>query len=139
MAAYGNSPLPQIAVAKRMLSKGLIVKQHDNIPYIVCLKEDGTSGGKANKENSFHPDELRKTGSTLVIGSLPLFLFLLLVSMRLIRRTTASIDFESYLAHQLLPPLERLCANIEGTDRSLLSAQLGQSNFLTTAFPLSAD
>ena len=36
-------------------------------------------------------------------------------------------DFEYYLAHQILPPIERLCDPIEGTDRARLAECLGMS------------
>ena len=36
-------------------------------------------------------------------------------------------DFEYYLAHQILPPIERLCDPIEGTDRARLADCLGMS------------
>lgn len=35
------------------------------------------------------------------------------------------LDLEHYLANQILPPIERLCAPIEGTDRSRLAECLG--------------
>jgi len=35
------------------------------------------------------------------------------------------IDYEHYLAHQVLPPIERLCEPIEGTDRARLAECLG--------------
>jgi DNA polymerase elongation subunit (family B) len=34
-------------------------------------------------------------------------------------------DYEYYLAHQILPPIERLCDPIEGTDRARLAECLG--------------
>jgi DNA polymerase alpha subunit A len=34
-------------------------------------------------------------------------------------------DYEYYLAHQILPPIERLCDPIEGTDRARLAGCLG--------------
>ena len=35
-------------------------------------------------------------------------------------------DYEYYLAHQILPPIERLCDPIEGTDRARLAECLGR-------------
>jgi DNA polymerase elongation subunit (family B) len=37
-------------------------------------------------------------------------------------------DYEYYLAHQILPPIERLCDPIEGTDRARLAECLGMCN-----------
>jgi len=39
--------------------------------------------------------------------------------------TEFSTDYEHYLAHQVLPPIERLCDPIEGTDRARLAECLG--------------
>jgi DNA polymerase alpha subunit A len=39
--------------------------------------------------------------------------------------TEVASDFEYYLANQILPPIERLCDPIEGTDRSRLAECLG--------------
>jgi hypothetical protein len=36
-----------------------------------------------------------------------------------------STDYGYYLAHQILPPIERLCDPIEGTDRARLAECLG--------------
>lgn len=41
------------------------------------------------------------------------------------------LDYEHYLSQQILPPIERLCEPIEGTDKSRLAECLGK-------FPLSA-
>lgn len=35
------------------------------------------------------------------------------------------LDYTHYLAHQVLPPIERLCEPIEGTDRARLAECLG--------------
>jgi len=37
-----------------------------------------------------------------------------------------STDFDYYLSQQILPPIERLCERIEGTDRSRLAECLGK-------------
>jgi DNA polymerase elongation subunit (family B) len=39
--------------------------------------------------------------------------------------TDVVLDFEYYLVNQVLPPIERLCDPIEGTDRSRLAECLG--------------
>lgn len=51
-----------------MIAKGIPAKQHDNIPFVICLREDGSSVGKGTKDNTFHPDDVRRAGSTLKIG-----------------------------------------------------------------------
>lgn len=44
----------------------------------------------------------------------------------LFSRTT---DYDYYLSQQILPPIERLCERIEGTDRSRLAECLGKPVF----------
>ncbi|SJX64596.1 related to POL1-DNA-directed DNA polymerase alpha, 180 KD subunit [Sporisorium reilianum f. sp. reilianum] len=93
---------PHVQVALRMKARGGSARMGDVIPYIFCLGEDGTSSTKtAQAERAHHPDELRRKDSEL------------------------KIDYEHYLALQILPPVERLCESIEGTDRSRLAECLG--------------
>ena len=40
-------------------------------------------------------------------------------------RLTGPTDYEHYLSQQVLPPIERLCEPIEGTDRARLAECLG--------------
>ncbi|MCO5552885.1 hypothetical protein L7F22_006404 [Adiantum nelumboides] len=94
--------LPHVQVAKRMADRGVTVRMGDVIPYVFCLGDDGSSASKtAQADRAYHPDEVRKAGSTL------------------------RVDFEHYLALQVLPPIERLCDSIQGTDRARLAEQLG--------------
>lgn len=51
-----------------MKSKGVAVRAHDVIPYIMCLGEDGKSARTAQADKAFHPDDLRRQGSELKIG-----------------------------------------------------------------------
>ncbi|EST08774.1 Zinc finger, DNA-directed DNA polymerase, family B, alpha [Kalmanozyma brasiliensis GHG001] len=93
---------PHVQVALRMKARGGSARMGDVIPYIFCLGEDGSSSTKtAQAERAHHPDELRRKESEL------------------------KIDYEHYLALQILPPVERLCESIEGTDRSRLAECLG--------------
>ncbi|CCA69546.1 related to POL1-DNA-directed DNA polymerase alpha, 180 KD subunit [Serendipita indica DSM 11827] len=92
---------PHVQVALRMKAKGQSAKAGDVIPYIFCLADDGTSSKTAQADRAFHPDDIRRSGGQL------------------------KIDFEHYLSQQILPPIERLCDPIEGTDRSRLAECLG--------------
>ena len=93
---------PHVQVALRIKARGGSARMGDVIPYIFCLGEDGTPSTKtAQAERAHHPDELRRKDSEL------------------------KIDYEHYLALQILPPVERLCESIEGTDRSRLAECLG--------------
>lgn len=102
--AYGTNlgGQPHVHVALRMQERGLSARMGDVIPYIFCLGKDGSSSSKsAQADRAHHPDELRKQDSEL------------------------KIDYEHYLALQILPPIERLCESIQGTDRSRLAECLG--------------
>lgn len=93
---------PHVQVALRMKQRGGSARMGDVIPYIFCLGEDGSCSSKtAQADRAHHPDELRRKDSQL------------------------KVDYEHYLALQLLPPVERLCESIEGTDRSRLAECLG--------------
>ncbi len=96
---YPNADsMPQVQVALRDLSRGLTVRKDDVIPYIVT--GDGkTSEGPAKR--SYRPDEVEKADSGL------------------------KPDVEWYLYKQIFPPVERLCANISGTDTVRLADCLG--------------
>ncbi|CAO1616593.1 unnamed protein product [Parajaminaea phylloscopi] len=102
--AYGSNLAgqPHVHVALRMQERGLSARMGDVIPYIFCLGQDGSSSSKsAQADRAHHPDELRKQDCEL------------------------KVDYEHYLALQILPPVERLCESIEGTDRARLAECLG--------------
>ncbi|GJJ15609.1 hypothetical protein Clacol_009887 [Clathrus columnatus] len=92
---------PHVQVALRMKTRGLAGRAGDVIPYIFCLGEDGQSSKTAQAAHARHPDEIRKAESE------------------------NKIDYEHYLSQQLLPPIERLCEALQGTDRSRLAENLG--------------
>ncbi|KAE8232931.1 hypothetical protein CF326_g2033 [Tilletia indica] len=93
---------PHVQVALRKIAKGGSARQGDIVSYIFCLGEDGSSSSKsAQADRAWDVEDVRREGSAL------------------------KIDFEHYLALQLLPPVERLCENIEGTDRARLAECLG--------------
>ncbi|KAI0796194.1 hypothetical protein C8Q75DRAFT_863184 [Abortiporus biennis] len=92
---------PHVQVALRMKARGGTPRAGDVIPYVFCLGEGGESSKTAQADKAKHPDEVRKAGSEL------------------------QIDYEHYLSQQILPPIERLCEPIEGTDKSRLAECLG--------------
>ncbi|KAF9006961.1 hypothetical protein BDQ17DRAFT_1351161 [Cyathus striatus] len=92
---------PHVQVALRMKAKGGAARSGDVIPYIFCRAEGEESAKTAQADRAKHPDEIRKAGSEL------------------------KIDYEHYLSQQVLPPIERLCEPIEGTDRTRLAECLG--------------
>ncbi|KAB5589762.1 DNA polymerase II [Ceratobasidium theobromae] len=96
-----DNALPHVHVARRMKERGGHARIGDVIPYIFCLGGDGSSVKTGQADRAYHPDELRKADSEL------------------------KIDFEYYIAQQILPPVERLCDPIEGTDRARLAECLG--------------
>ncbi|KAL0579487.1 DNA-directed DNA polymerase alpha catalytic subunit pol1 [Marasmius crinis-equi] len=92
---------PHVQVALKMKAKGGNARAGDVIPYIFCLPEGAETAKTAQSERAHHRDELRKADSEL------------------------KIDYEYYLSQQVLPPIERLCEPIEGTDRARLAECLG--------------
>lgn len=92
---------PHVQVALRMKAKGGTPRSGDVIPYVFCLGETEETTKTAQAMRAKHPDEVRRAGSDL------------------------KIDYEFYLSQQILPPIERLCEPIEGTDRSRLAECLG--------------
>ncbi|PWN36069.1 uncharacterized protein FA14DRAFT_160961 [Meira miltonrushii] len=109
--------LPHVQVAKRMQAKGITVRMGDVIPYIFCTSEEGTSSKTAQAERAYHPDDLRRKDSDL------------------------KVDMQHYLSLQILPPVERLCDSIVGTDRSRLAEHLGldASKYQSVSLHSSAD
>ena len=51
-----------------MKSKGVAVRAHDVVPYIMCLGDDGKAARTAQADRAFHPDDLKRQGSELRIG-----------------------------------------------------------------------
>lgn len=93
---------PHVQVALRMKAKGGSARAGDVIPYVFCISKDEEPSKSAQADRARHPDELKKAAPTEL-----------------------SIDYEHYLANQILPPIERLCDPIEGTDRTRLAECLG--------------
>ncbi|PCH44462.1 hypothetical protein WOLCODRAFT_105176 [Wolfiporia cocos MD-104 SS10] len=92
---------PHVQVALRMKARGGTARSGDVIPYVFCLGENGETSKSAQADRAKHPDEVRRAG------------------------TDMKIDYEYYLSQQILPPIERLCEPIEGTDRARLAECLG--------------
>ncbi|RMX69001.1 hypothetical protein DD238_005226 [Peronospora effusa] len=67
-----------------------------HIPYVLCKEEEPGSGRRA-----YHPDEVKRATGKL------------------------NIDIEWYLESQIHPPVNRLCAHIEGTSSPQLAHCLG--------------
>lgn len=105
-----------------MKKRGGSAKTGDVIPYIFCLSEGEESAKTTQADRAKHPDELRKGAVSLTIGKSKSFVSIYALLNIL-------VDYEHYLSHQILPPIERLCEPIEGTDRARLAECLG-------AFPL---
>lgn len=105
-----------------MKARGGNARAGDVIPYIFCLAEGEETAKTAQADRAKHPEEIRKPGSGLKIGKFSSYYFILS------RRFNALFlpDFEYYLGHQVLPPIERLCEPIEGTDRARLAECLGR-------------
>ena len=97
---YPNSDsMPQVQVALREISRGKTVRKDDVIMYIVT--GDGKSSSESAAKRSYTPQDVMKSQSGL------------------------KPDAEWYLYKQIFPPVERLCANISGTDTVRLADCLG--------------
>jgi len=97
---YPNADsMPQVQVALRELSRGKTVRKDDVISYIVT--GDGKSSSESAAKRSYTPQDVMKAESGL------------------------KPDVEWYLYKQIFPPVERLCANISGTDAVRLADCLG--------------
>ena len=94
----GNS-MPSVQVALKMMAKGKQVKAKDVMSFVIC----GNSAGSAENaaKNAHTLDEILAKES----GLIP--------------------DVDYYLHKQILPPVERLCAPISGTNVALLAECLG--------------
>ena len=95
---------PHVQVALRMLAKNESARSGDVIPYVFCVGPTTAHTSKATQaERAFHPDDVRRHHDD------PAY----------------AIDYKHYLSLQILPPIERLAENIEGTDRARLAECLG--------------
>ncbi|KAH9072265.1 DNA polymerase alpha catalytic subunit [Lactarius deliciosus] len=95
---------PHVQVALRLRDRNVATRAGDVIPYIFCSGESdaGPIGGTETQIGEYR----------FIIG--------LDAFSKCVRA-----DYEYYLAHQILPPIERLCDPIEGTDRARLAECLG--------------
>ena len=73
---------------------------------------------------------LKLTGPSILMNfekRVPLLLSVVLMPKHYYQFSDLCPDFEYYLSQQIFPPIERLCAPIEGTDRARLAECLGKS------------
>ncbi|KAF2644604.1 DNA polymeras-like protein alpha catalytic subunit [Massarina eburnea CBS 473.64] len=94
----GNS-MPSVQVANRLIAKGKNVKAKDVMSFIITGENNGSAESAA--KNAYPVDEVLKANSEL------------------------KPDVDYYLHKQILPPVERLCAPISGTNITMLAACLG--------------
>ncbi|KAG2859224.1 DNA polymerase alpha catalytic subunit [Phytophthora cactorum] len=85
-----------VQVALALRALGKPVGAGTHIPYVLCKEEEPGSGRRA-----YHPDEVKRANGKL------------------------NIDVEWYLESQIHPPVNRLCAHIEGTSSPQLAHCLG--------------
>ncbi|KAJ8101126.1 hypothetical protein POJ06DRAFT_89105 [Lipomyces tetrasporus] len=92
----GGKTMPQVQVALKRKARGDKVVANDVIAYIIAAGE-----GSNPADRAYPPQDVTKLGSDL------------------------RPDHEYYLAKQVLPPIERLCGAIDGTDVMRLADCLG--------------
>lgn len=94
---YGDAKnLPHVAVALSLKKKGVNVGAGETVPYVIVVGEESGLGARAR-----HPDELRAADTPL------------------------KLDYQYYLANQVLPPVARLLTPLEGTDQARIAEILG--------------
>lgn len=113
---------PHVQVALRMLAKNESARSGDVIPYVFCVGAGAGAGAGSDAKMSqavraYHPDDVR----------------------RHVGEDAYAIDYRYYLAHQILPPIERIAESIEGTDRARLAECLGLDVHVYAAAPSAAD
>jgi DNA polymerase alpha subunit A len=98
--------LPHVQVAKMMLKAKRPVNTGDHIPYVITQelevetqKPEGKK--KSAAERARHPEEIQRSNGVL------------------------KPDIEWYLSQQILPPISRLCENIDGTSQAMIASKLG--------------
>ncbi|KAF2843119.1 hypothetical protein M501DRAFT_993968 [Patellaria atrata CBS 101060] len=90
--------MPSVQVALRRMAKGEHIKAKDVMSFIITGKNDSSNASAA--QNAFPPDDLKADPNL-------------------------KPDVDYYLHKQILPPVERLCAPISGTDVTRLAGCLG--------------
>ncbi|KAI9912451.1 hypothetical protein PsorP6_006539 [Peronosclerospora sorghi] len=85
-----------VQVAIALRAFGKPVGAGTHIPYVLCKEEEPGTGRRA-----YHPDEVKRANGKL------------------------NLDIEWYLESQIHPPVNRLCAHIEGTSSPQLAHCLG--------------
>lgn len=94
--------MPSVTVALRALAAGKTVRIHDVISYIMTTStSSGIPASEPFAKRAFAPQEVCSASSEL------------------------KPDVDWYLYKQLFPPIERLCAPLEGTDSVRLAECLG--------------
>ncbi|KAI9348733.1 putative DNA polymerase alpha catalytic subunit [Zopfochytrium polystomum] len=88
--------LPHVQVALTLKQKGVQVRAGDTVPYVIVVADTPGLGSRAR-----HPDDLK------------------------VPSTELRIDYQYYLANQVLPPVIRLLSPIEGTDSGHIATCLG--------------
>jgi DNA polymerase alpha subunit A len=98
---------PHVLVAKQMIKNNRHVNVGDHIPYVITEAISSVNADQplakalTVSERAYHPDEIERSNGALVP------------------------DIEWYLHQQILPPISRLCEQIEGMTQQVLAEKLG--------------
>jgi DNA polymerase alpha subunit A len=99
---YPNADsMPQVQVALRELARGKTVRKGDVVSYIITQPADGKGSSEPAPKRAYPPKDVLDAKN----GLIP--------------------DIDWYLGKQIFPPVERLCANIQGTSTAQLAENLG--------------
>ena len=92
-----------------MIKKGKPVNAGDHIPYVICKGQSKTAAERAR-----HPDQITRAKATSAAEG-----------KEAEGVEELAVDVEWYLSNQILPPISRLCAVIDGLSTGSLAEALG--------------
>ncbi|XP_026193067.1 DNA polymerase alpha catalytic subunit [Cyclospora cayetanensis] len=131
----GGAAQPHVLVALRMLAAGRPVRAGNEIPYIIC-DEDSVRRAEQQRQQKATPEfpsESKSEGASPQASASPQQQQQQRVRGPAerafhpmeVQNLGLKPDVEYYLQHQLFPPVQRLCAHVQGTGPGRLAECLG--------------
>lgn len=129
----GGAAQPHVLVALRMLAAGRPVRAGNEIPYIVCDEESIRKAEEKQRIGSASATPQQDPKSPQTAGdNQQQQLRIRSPAERAFHPTEVQNldlrpDVEYYIQHQLFPPVQRLCAHVQGTSPARIAECLGLS------------